>query len=489
VKTRSLVTDNNYRAIFNAINDSISIHDIKTGKIIDANKKMCEMFGYTYDEILHLKVGVLSSDEPQYSSEKILELLNEAAKGGLQLFEWKCKDKSGWIFWVEVKLNPFTIGDRKCMLAIIRNINEHKQMEKTLWDLENKYNSLFEATGTAATIVEEDTTISMANIGFEKLSGFSKIEVEGKKSWTEFIPEEYLEKMKKYHYLRRVDPNSVPKTYESKFIDRDGNVRDVLLNVSMITGTKRSVCSILDITEQKRSWKKLLAYQDQLRYLASRLSLTEERERRLIATELHDTIGHSLAICKIKLEALQEKESSLDFSKHLKEIHNLIEKMINDARSLTFQLSLPILYELGLESALEWLIEQMQEQHGIMSEFEDDGKVKLLEDDIRVILFQAVRELLVNIAKHSHASKAKIVTKRDDESILIEVKDNGIGFDTSQLHLNVSKNFGFGIFNIRERLNHIGGYFDVVSEPGCGTCITMKAPLKSNERTKKEKVL
>ena len=295
--------------------------------------------------------------------------------------------------------------------------------------------------------------------------------------------------MKGYHYLRRRDPNSAPKTYESKLIDRDGNVRDVLLNVAMIPRTKKSVSSILDITEQKRAWEKLLNYQDQLRYLASQLSLAEERERRLIATDLHDAIGHSLALCKIKLEALQERVSFISIDKYLNEIHGLIEGMIQDTRSLTFQLSPPILYELGLEEALEWLVEQMQEQQGIVSEFEDDGQVKPLKEDVRIILFQAVRELLVNIAKHSHASKAKIVTKRDGDSMRIEVKDDGIGFDIYRVNSGINKNYGFGIFSIRERLNYIGGCFDIESKHGYGTCVTLIAPLKSNEQTKEEKAL
>ena len=726
--------EDNYRAIFNAVDDCIFVHDIKTGRILDVNKKGCEVFGYTKDEVLRIHLDALSADEPQYSSGKILELLNKTAKGKPQLFEWKCKDKAGRLFWVEINLKPSLIGDRKCLLAVMRDITERKQseralqesnekyrllvenipihfgitdgfgtiqmwnhyaekmlgykadevigkvsavvlheseedakevfrgidekgiydkeinlvhkngkmipvhlvvipekngkgdvigfygfaediterkraqealikseeqyrllvenidlgivlidkdyniimanstqgryfrksveefvekkcfkefekndrpcqhcpgrismmsgreaevqsvyvrddgsrfpvrirtfpsfgmngeiggfihmgeditkfmqMEKALQDSETKYQSIFETTGTATSIVDEDTTVCIVNTEFEKLSGYSKKEVEGKMSWTELFAGEYLNRMKKYHYLRRRETDSAPKIYESKLINRDGSVRDVLLTVDMIPGTKRSVSSILDITEQKQAWEKLLNYQDQLRYLASQLSLAEERERRRIANDLHDVIGHSLALCKIKLEALQEKFSLMEVDKYLNEIHGLIEEMIQDTRSLIFQISPPILYELGLEEALEWLVEQTQEQQGVVSEFEDDGQVKPLEDDVRVILFQAVRELLVNIAKHSHASKAKIVTKRDGDSMRIEVKDDGIGFDICRVNSGINKNYGFGIFNIRERLKYIGGCFDIESKNDCGTCVTLIAPLKNNEQIK-----
>ncbi|HIE26267.1 TPA: PAS domain S-box protein [Candidatus Poribacteria bacterium] len=125
---------------------------------------------------------------------------------------------------------------------------KRKTVEEELRQSENQYRTIFENTGTAIGILEEDTTISLVNTEFERLFGYSKEECEGKKSWTELIVEEDLGKMKEYHYLRAPSRN-----YECRFIDKKGNVRDGFLTVAMIPGTKRSVASLLDITKLKQT--------------------------------------------------------------------------------------------------------------------------------------------------------------------------------------------------------------------------------------------
>ena len=125
---------------------------------------------------------------------------------------------------------------------------KHKMAETALQESRETYQTIFENTGTAMAILEEDMTISMVNTEFERLSGYSKAEIEGKQSWTEFVVKEDLERMKEYHLLRRITPDSVPKRYEFRPFDRQGKIRNAVIAVEMIPGTKRSVISFMDIT-------------------------------------------------------------------------------------------------------------------------------------------------------------------------------------------------------------------------------------------------
>ncbi len=235
---------------------------------------------------------------------------------------------------------------------------------------------------------------------------------------------------------------------------------------------------LYNITERKRAEEKLLAYQKELRSLASQLSLAEERERRRIATEVHDRISQNLAICRMKLGSLVEAARSTRFAKPLSEMQTLIKRLIDEIRSLTFEVSSPLLYELGLEAAVERLTEQIGEEHGVKFNFEDDGQPKPLDDDIRVLLFQAVRELLINITKHAQARHARVRMERHDGDLRITVLDDGVGFDTSQISPGSKKIKGFGLFSIRERLRHIDGHIDIESKQGQGTRVTLTTPLK-----------
>jgi PAS domain S-box-containing protein len=136
----------------------------------------------------------------------------------------------------------------------------YRRAEKELRESEEKYRAVFESTGTATIIIEEDTTISLANAEFCAVTGYSREEVEGRMSWQEFVgTEEDLQKMREYHRLRRLEPEAAPRTYESSFRDRRGNVRQSIVTVSLIPGTKQSVASFVDVTETKRAYDRLAA--------------------------------------------------------------------------------------------------------------------------------------------------------------------------------------------------------------------------------------
>jgi signal transduction histidine kinase len=244
----------------------------------------------------------------------------------------------------------------------------------------------------------------------------------------------------------------------------------------------------IDITERKKAEERLIDYQRQLKYLASELSLTEERERHRIATELHDRIGQALVISKLKLALLRQSVSSGRIASIVDEVCNSLDRNIQAVRSLTFDLSSPILHEIGLEAAVgDWLTEQIQEKHGIESELVDDGEPKPLDNDVRIFLFRGVQELLVNVVKHANAHKVRVSMQKVDGNIHIIVEDDGVGFDVTDIATIATETGGFGLFSVRERLEQLGGRLTVESRSNCGAKVTMIAPLKDNEKTKSER--
>lgn len=237
----------------------------------------------------------------------------------------------------------------------------------------------------------------------------------------------------------------------------------------------------VEVNVRKLAEKKLLEYQKQLQLLTSQLSLIEENEKRRIAMELHDCIGQTLALSKIKLGLLNKSVQSQEMKRDIREILHLIEQTIKETRTLTFELSPPILYELGLSQAVKWLIDQFREKHGLDVELIDDEQDEPFSNHTRFFLFQAIRELLVNVVKHAQASRTKIIMRRDNEKLLIVLEDNGIGFSKTSASYE-----GYGLFNIRERMNHVKGRFEIKSTPGRGTRVTLAAPLSfDNDLTKR----
>jgi len=227
--------------------------------------------------------------------------------------------------------------------------------------------------------------------------------------------------------------------------------------------------------------RQLLDDQAQLKQLASQLTLAEESERHRIATELHATISQSLVVSKLQLDTLRAT-AHRDIAKTLGEVCESLDETIQGTKSLTFDLSSPILYELGFETAVaEWLTERIRQKHGIATEFEDDGQPKPLDDEVCVFLFRDVRELLINVVKHAQANKVKVSIRKVGRQIQVSVEDDGRGFDPEKVVAMAVRKGGFGLFSIRERLGQLGGHLEIESAPGQGAKVTIMAPLKGEK--------
>ena len=290
-------------------------------------------------------------------------------------------------------------------------------------------------------------------------------------------------------HIRRIVKRGTSDIFETRHRRKDGRVLNILVSARAISIGRRTYIQGIwrDITEQKLAEEKVMAYQQQLRSLGSELSLSEERLRRRIATNVHDNVGQYLAISKIKLESMVKSASSAKLAKSLGEVSEMIGRIIESTRSLTFELSPPVLYELGFEAAVEWLVRNTRKQHGLSTEFVNDRRPKPLDEAAMVFLFQAVRELLVNVAKHARADNVTVSTERIGDEVHVSVEDDGVGFDLLHARQIGWQNSGYGLFSIRERLGHIGGHLSIESKPGHGTLATLIVPIDRKGQETREK--
>ena len=179
----------------------------------------------------------------------------------------------------------------------------------------------------------------------------------------------------------------------------------------------------------------------------------------------------------MKLQHLSETIKSSKIRPTIDDIKDIIADAIESTRTLTFEISPPVLYELGFEAAIEWLLRKARNQQRLKTDFRTDGQKKPLDENICVFLFQAVRELLMNVSKHAKAKNVMVSVCRLDGHIQVSVADDGVGFDASKLESIHPNPSGFGLFSIRERLSYIGGKLQIDSQPGKGAEFTITAPL------------
>jgi signal transduction histidine kinase len=210
-----------------------------------------------------------------------------------------------------------------------------------------------------------------------------------------------------------------------------------------------------------------------LRRLTNELCLTEERERRRIAEDLHDHLGQGLALMKIKLRNLRGDTVFEGHDGAINELLALCDQSIRYTRNLTFELSPPVLYELGLGAALDWLAEDTSQKHGLKVEVSREGR-EIIPDQLRVMLWKSGRELLHNAIKHADCKVVHIKLEVAKGQVLLEVTDDGRGFDCDRARRQAGD--GYGLFSIEERLGQLGGAMTIITEPERGTTVRLAAP-------------
>jgi len=274
------------------------------------------------------------------------------------------------------------------------------------------------------------------------------------------------------------------KNLDHRIVYADGTEKIVHQRIKVIHNDDqhagRIVVTIQDITVRKEQEQRIQEHQMMLASMTEQLLGTEEREKRRVATALHDSIAQILAFAKREISSL-EKDSSPERRDRLRQLKKQIGHAIQQTRDITFDLSPATLYTFGLATALEELAEQFSENESCNCQFYSIGRSVSLPDQLKILLYRSVRELLINSVKHAHAQHVTMTLRHSFRAVQVDVADDGRGFDTTQLLQTSPKPVGFGIFSIKERLKHLGGNFAIESVPGWGTKATLSIPIPSTD--------
>ena len=470
-------SEEKYRLVVEFANEGILITQDNFFRYV--NPKAEKILGHSKEELTSRPfTDFIYPDDREMVMERHLKRI----KGDSVPNYYSCRivDGEGNIKWLEINSVLITWMGRPATLAFFSNITERKKAEEKLRLIESAIRQAGDAVViTMANPGRSSSRIVYVNPAFTKMTGYSAEEVTGKLSLLQgpLTDSTQLKKLEagtsqnKVFFLETVATRKDGTQFNMEW--QITPLRDERGKVTHFVSVQR------DITERKKTEEQFHAYQEQLRLLASELLLAEERERRRIAMDLHDNIGQMLALTRIKLGVLRNALSGNVHEDAVGGIIELIDQSISYTKSLSFELSPPLLYDIGIEATIEWLAEQMQKQHYILFYCDNDGSPKPLKRDVSILLFQTVRELFMNIVKHSQAHQVNVVISRVADDIKIVVEDDGIGFDASQIDTDLT----FGFFSIRERLKYLGGALAIDTGPGRGTRVTVTSPLDRKEHT------
>lgn len=391
-------------------------------------------------------------------------------------FQYRILDAKGEIRWLShsarlIRLRGETFG----IQSTLRNITAQKQYEdalarrerdlRAILDTPNDYACLLDLT-TNRVLESNEQLRNHLGVSREELAALDVRDFLKHKDWAE--RGEAIQRVLQNKCAFRFTDSRAGRRYEN-------SLYPILDEAGKAT---RLVIFARDITEQQEAQENLTHYQQRLRALASQLTLAEERQRREFAIWLHDGIAQTLSALLLRLKLLRADHQPFEgpAAQSFEEILHDLERATQSARSLLFDLSPPLLYEVGFKAAIARLFEKLQSDLACDGSFRVTPQPLDLPHDRKVLLFQIFRELLNNVRKHSKASRVEGTVDLSEGAILFTLSDNGQGFDPQAAKQMSLERGGFGLFSIEERLRDIGGKITISTGPGQGTSVVVSVP-------------
>jgi PAS domain S-box-containing protein len=384
-------------------------------------------------------------------------------------------------------------------ISVVRDITERKQAEEQLIRNQKTFSELVERAPFGIYIVDSQFCIAHMNAGSQNGAFQNVRPLIGRDFseamrilWPESVAAEIIGHFR--HTLETGEPY-----YSPRFTNPRNDIGIVesyeweLHQIMLPDGQYGVICYYFDSTrlrnaelalqeanatlEKKVEERTLELTQRaaQLRALTGELTLAEQRERSRLANVLHDHLQQMLVAAKFRLAVLGRSRDDV-VTQASKEVEELIDESISASRSLTAELSPPILHDAGLKEGLQWLARRMADTQGLFVNLELN-ECGPLPEDLKILLFQSVRELLFNVVKHAKTRSAVVNLRRFDGTLQVTVSDQGSGFDPATMPLAGEGGRGFGLLGIQERSKYMGGTLEIESYPGQGSRFVLTMPV------------
>ena len=474
--TKLLQSEERWTATLGSIGEAVIATDSE-GRITFLNPIAAALTGWKQEEALNQPIGsvlrLINEESGMTADNEVLRVLREkqilAVANHVDLVT-----RDGREISVEHSAAPILAGGRRVIgvVLVFRDVSERRQAQIETAEQA----ALLELTQDSVFVIDMEGAVQFWSRGAEAMLGYTKAEAAGKIAHdllcTEF-PQSFSE--------IKAELMSVGH-WEGDLIEtaKDGRRVVVAGRWALQWGKRGQAPRVLvinsDITERKRGEESLVLQREQLRALAERLQRVREEDRKTVARDLHDQIGQILTAIKMDLTWMSRRlpESGGEVLARLKESIQLINDGVKSVRAICSGLRPGVLDDLGLAAAIEWQASEFAIRNGVECQVTVPPVDLHLDGDRATATFRIFQECLTNIIRHAQAKVVRVALRQEEESIVLIVEDDGIGFSESGLWNSLGS---LGLLGMKERAQFCGGDVHIFSSPGNGTTITVRVPL------------
>jgi PAS domain S-box-containing protein len=422
--------------------------------------------------------NILLEEDYQQFKEAFQKGLKES---GSYIREYRIKRKNGEVLWIQDRGQIVCGPDGRVdyISGVFFDITEGRRAEEALRESEARFASFMRHAPGPAVMRDFKGRYLFANEAWERLRHLTRQDWEGKT-----IAEVWPPHMAARFYEGDHQVIAQGKTVQTiEEISQDDGIHHWLVTKFPIPDQNGRPALIgamgLDITLRRRAEEALRESEQRLRFLTSQILSAQERERKRISMELHDELGQSLAVLKLQIRAIQRGlgDDQQDLKEGCVELLLYLDGVIDDVRRLSRDLSPAILEDLGLQSALKYLINGFSTQYNVSQAFEVEDLDQLFPAEAQIIIYRIFQECLTNISKHTGATEVSVAINEHNGLISLTIEDNGAGFDPARVLARRAAGRGLGLAALDERARMLGGILNIRSQPGAGTKISLVIPV------------